>query len=620
MAVVYGSMVGNWRAYLDYGVSTSDTAVTITVNGAGMQSVGWGFQITYNTISTTVSLTGQASKSGSGNFYSDYGATVAKSYVSGSWTIPRTTSAQTLTLAAQTKNESGYQVGTSQLSVNVSIPALASWKVSYNANGGSGAPGQQTKWYGQSLTLSSVRPTRSGYTFRGWATSSGGSVAYQPGATYTSNASLTLYAVWTLDYIAPSLSGVKAVRCTSDGTASDSGTYVKVTGSYKARQSGNKITSVKVEYKLTTASTWTAATTTNPNAASGSISLTTGGGKLDADLSYDIRVTVSDAGGSTSSTVRVAGQYYLMDVGNKGRAVAFGGAATEDGFAVKMDADFTGDLKHNGYPVQHLGVAVAGNNAAFGSSDTKVWRRFASCNITTGNTDREVTFLVSPAYGNLASDAGSAFGILTAHLRSGPNVESVQVAELYWHYAGPSVDFSNYVLCYKLTSGSSLYAELWVRNVTGWSTPAFQVMSDRDRVTGHTPNWGWALYYNVTGGSGSTGAPGSGSGYTQVISRPALIEKELDYGYAVVRNGMCCTIARKTKRDVTIKGNWGNVVLGTLPVGWRPLNWVYGQCMNLAEGQNVYIEVLTDGKVQLVNGGNDWTGQADACVTWVIGG
>lgn len=70
------------------------------------------------------------------------------------------------------------------------------YTVSYNANGGTGAPGNQTKTHGQSLTLSSVKPTKDGYTFQGWSTSSTGSVQYNPGSAYTGNANLTLYAVW----------------------------------------------------------------------------------------------------------------------------------------------------------------------------------------------------------------------------------------------------------------------------------------------------------------------------------------------------------------------------------------------------------------------------------------
>lgn len=79
----------------------------------------------------------------------------------------------------------------------ISIPKLSYYTVSYNANGGSGAPGSQTKWYGKALTLSSTKPTRTGYAFQKWNTKSDGTgTSYNPGASYTANSNATLYAVW----------------------------------------------------------------------------------------------------------------------------------------------------------------------------------------------------------------------------------------------------------------------------------------------------------------------------------------------------------------------------------------------------------------------------------------
>ncbi len=85
---------------------------------------------------------------------------------------------------------------------NKSITLYAVWQkitytISYNANGGSGTPSSQTKYFGTSLTLSSTKPTRTGYTFLGWSESSSAtSVTYQAGASYTANKSTTLYAIW----------------------------------------------------------------------------------------------------------------------------------------------------------------------------------------------------------------------------------------------------------------------------------------------------------------------------------------------------------------------------------------------------------------------------------------
>ena len=78
------------------------------------------------------------------------------------------------------------------------IPALPiTYTVSYDANGGSGAPASQTKTKDVALTLSSTKPTRTGYKFLGWAASkTATSAQYQPGGSYTANAAVTLYAVW----------------------------------------------------------------------------------------------------------------------------------------------------------------------------------------------------------------------------------------------------------------------------------------------------------------------------------------------------------------------------------------------------------------------------------------
>ena len=127
---------------------------------------------------------------------------------------------QTLYLSTQTPTRTGYDflgwstnssASSAQYSAGGSYTANAGatlyavWKlktytVSYNANGGSGAPGNQTKNYGQNLALSSTKPTRTGHTFVQWNTSQDGKgTAYQPGGTYTGNAALTLYAIWTPD-------------------------------------------------------------------------------------------------------------------------------------------------------------------------------------------------------------------------------------------------------------------------------------------------------------------------------------------------------------------------------------------------------------------------------------
>ena len=112
-------------------------------------------------------------------------------------------SSYTVTLKVYTDSEFGtwngswYSLGSQTFSWSITIPARTSYTVSYNNNGGSGSPSSQTKWYGESLTLSSTKPTYSGYSFKRWNTNTSDSgTAYSSGASYTGNAALSLYAIW----------------------------------------------------------------------------------------------------------------------------------------------------------------------------------------------------------------------------------------------------------------------------------------------------------------------------------------------------------------------------------------------------------------------------------------
>jgi len=70
--------------------------------------------------------------------------------------------------------------------------------VTYNENGGSGAPASQKKISNVPLTLSSTTPTRSGFTFQYWNTAANNSgTSYSSGASYAGNAALTLFAIWS---------------------------------------------------------------------------------------------------------------------------------------------------------------------------------------------------------------------------------------------------------------------------------------------------------------------------------------------------------------------------------------------------------------------------------------
>ena len=200
---VWGSIVGGYgRIGIYKSISNTNTESTMTVQVWFWSK--YSVSDTANTFYYTMSSSSSSAKDSKG------AVSISTSVASGSgWStsnqvklfeythaaIARGTSAQTRYIYAKLADVDRVG-GTMYVSTTASIPALTKYTVSYNSNGGSGAPSSQTKYYGKSLTLSNTKPTRTGYTFKGWATSASGSVAYASGASYTSNTSITLYAVW----------------------------------------------------------------------------------------------------------------------------------------------------------------------------------------------------------------------------------------------------------------------------------------------------------------------------------------------------------------------------------------------------------------------------------------
>jgi uncharacterized repeat protein (TIGR02543 family) len=198
-----------------------------------------------------------------------------------------------------------YALGASYTS-NASATLYAIWtantyKVTYNANGGSlgSVPSSQTKTYGVNLTLSTATPTLTNYTFKGWGTSaSATTVSYAKGATYTSNASITLYAIWELAYKKPTISNFTVARYdNTNNLKSDEGTSALVSFNWSSYQN---VTSVKIHWKESTATSYSdtnsyTCTSTEASGKSGIVSKVIGNAALSTENSYDIKVTVTDS-------------------------------------------------------------------------------------------------------------------------------------------------------------------------------------------------------------------------------------------------------------------------------------------------------------------------------------
>ena len=248
---------------------------------------------------------------------------------------------QTLTLSSTKPTRTGYSFQGWATSANGAVAYLAGasytsnsavtlyavWKantytISYNANGGYGAPGNQIKSYGTALTLSSTIPTKENYNFLGWGTSaSATTVAYSPGASYTSNSAVTLYAIWELAYTAPRITGISVSRCNSEGKKINSGTYALVNFDWVCDE---EFSSIIVEWISANNS---GSTIISGTGTSGTVNKIVGNGDLLSNITYTIKITVADSIGESSAKRTLKSESYLIHgmPGNKG--IAFGKSA-----------------------------------------------------------------------------------------------------------------------------------------------------------------------------------------------------------------------------------------------------------------------------------------------------
>ena len=282
----------------------------------------------------------------------------------------------------------------------LSLPTIKrTYTVSYNANGGTGAPASQTKTYGVNLTLSSTIPTRAGYTFKGWAKSSTSAVAYPAGGTYSDNSAITLYAVWEVAGNIK-IGSYSAIRCDKNGVAADEGTWGKFTCTYiLSGQELNEGSITTARYRASDVSTWTNISNTNishgnhskpANTSSLSVNISCSISNLLLDKSYVIELTVTDSYGNTAiASDYISQAYFTMDFLAGGKGIGIGTTASCDEsvhpnglLTCGMDADFKGDvlankLKDYGFAtadivklINHLGAGYKRHENVNGSEGT----------------------------------------------------------------------------------------------------------------------------------------------------------------------------------------------------------------------------------------------------------
>lgn len=344
--------------------------------------LSFGFNLTWSDIykgtlsaSSSISVAAKASYTISYNANGGSGAPANQTKWYGtavnlSSTIPARTGHTFKGWATSASGSVVYASGASY-TANAGVTLYAVWQantysVTYNANGGSGAPSAQTKTYGKTLTLSTVKPTRDNYNFMGWATSASGSVVNQPGGTYTGNAAITYYAVWELAYTKPAIYNFSVSRCNSAGTAADEGTHALVKFNWNTT---NTVTAVVIEW--TSAAGDTGSKTVAASGKNGAVSEIIGGA-LNTELTYTIIARVSDGTGADKtqeSKLTLNGSQLPIDFKAGGKGVSVGKTAELDEtdslggegvFEVAFDAKFNEPVYGNVLGLNRLPAIPAG--------------------------------------------------------------------------------------------------------------------------------------------------------------------------------------------------------------------------------------------------------------------
>ena len=221
---------GNWESFMAIGIDTTEVTAsskTYTVESGTRFDVDWY---------------GKYDETGSGTNY-----TYVISYDGGEYNMASSLYGSSLGDSVTVTKKASYYPASEMTSTTT---YTYQYTIKYNANGGSGAPANTTATSTsttKSITLSSATPTRSGYTFLGWATSSSATTAsYSAGSSYSFNYGTTnLYAVWKQSTITvtgtPDTYGVVGSAWSFKPTVSVSGCSVSISGANWLSANGTNV-------------------------------------------------------------------------------------------------------------------------------------------------------------------------------------------------------------------------------------------------------------------------------------------------------------------------------------------------------------------------------------------
>lgn len=388
---------------------------------------------------------------------------------------------QTLTLSSTKPTRTGYSfqgwatsasgsvayAAGASYTANAAVTLYAVWKantytVEYNANGGSGAPSNQTKTYGVTLTLSSTKPTRTNYNFKGWGTSaSATTVTYAAGANYTTNAAITLYAVWEIAYIAPRITGFSVARCSSDGVETNNGTYALIKFNWAC---DNAVSSIVVEW---TSANNSGSSTITGSGTSGAVNGTFGNGDLLSNVTYTITATVADSSGSSSAKRTLKSATYLIHGMPENKGIAFGKSAE-----IEDTADFEFEI------LGRNNISVVNDKSIMGT-DTDGTKYHALMPVTaSGNT--------SLGYGLYKANKG--------HTHIYGNMVRFYTNEGV-HFNGNKAIFNNNTCIYGTKPDGTVYEAINLQNESGNLVLGYD---NYDNKNGQTNIYGYDINFGVS--------------------------------------------------------------------------------------------------------------------------
>ena len=262
-----------------------------------------------------------------------------------------------------------------------------------------------------------------------------------------------------------------------------------------------------------------------------------------------------------------------------------------------------------------------------GSTTTNPWYRVASSLINTQFVDNILIVDVydSGGYTTGTVNFGKRGGRLVAHARASQGITSVEHPYLVWESRGSEVNLSDFVLAYKLTSGSRVDVELWCRCANSYQGYVFKVVYEGHRSTAPSPGL-WVLYNSWSAGSSASIT----SGYTQVVSTDGSAAQET--ANANVKRTQRIYYRKATVGAPTVPTAW--VTNGSVESSWTKYNAWSTRVPPIADSTTSttkylylytceqyetaggttpqYTTVLLDDSTTIIDGGNIITGSIAA--------